>query len=198
MPSCKHLSRREVRPLVRPDHQGSSVGPGQPPSYPCRHARCRPPACMRRPHHAGARIALEHDVCRFIGPWPIELREAHRPDPRRRPPDGPARMRIMLQKTLEANLIQRSPRHLGHRRPQMRDRHTPVQFRVFGNSCGLNRSPSDVCQETNAVAESINARMQRVKRMACGFRSRDRFRNAIHFHLGGVQLYPAGGTQTAS
>ena len=43
---------------------------------------------------------------------------------------------------------------------------------------------------TNAGAESINAAIQKVKRMAHGFRNRDRFRNAIYFHLGGLDLYP--------
>lgn len=43
---------------------------------------------------------------------------------------------------------------------------------------------------TNARSESINAKIQKVKRMACGFRNRDRFRDAIFFHLGGLQLYP--------
>lgn len=43
---------------------------------------------------------------------------------------------------------------------------------------------------TNAVAESLNARIQKVKAMACGFRSRERFRNAIYFHCGALDLYP--------
>ena len=43
---------------------------------------------------------------------------------------------------------------------------------------------------TNAGAESINAKIQKVKAMACGFRNRDRFRMAIYFHLGGLDLYP--------
>lgn len=43
---------------------------------------------------------------------------------------------------------------------------------------------------TNAGAESINAKIQWIKRQACGFRNRDRFRNAIYFHLGGLDLYP--------
>jgi hypothetical protein len=38
--------------------------------------------------------------------------------------------------------------------------------------------------------------------MACGFRNRQRFRNAIYFHLGGLDLYPASApmplTSTAS
>jgi len=51
---------------------------------------------------------------------------------------------------------------------------------------------------SNAGAESINARIQRVKRMACGFRSRQRFRNAIYFHVGGLKLYPAAVTHTES
>jgi transposase len=43
---------------------------------------------------------------------------------------------------------------------------------------------------TNAAAESMNARIQRIKAMACGYRNRERFRNAILFHLGGLDLYP--------
>ena len=44
---------------------------------------------------------------------------------------------------------------------------------------------------TNAGAESINEKIQTVKRRARGFRSRERFRNAIYFHCGGLDLYPA-------
>jgi transposase len=43
---------------------------------------------------------------------------------------------------------------------------------------------------TNAGSESQNAKIQWIKKQACGFRSRDRFRNAIYFHLGGLDLYP--------
>ncbi len=42
----------------------------------------------------------------------------------------------------------------------------------------------------NGHAESMNSRIQRLKQRACGYRSRDRFRNAILFHLGGLDLYP--------
>lgn len=48
-----------------------------------------------------------------------------------------------------------------------------------------------VLHVTNAVGESLNAKIQRIKKNACGFRNRDRFRNAILFHLGGLDLYPA-------
>ncbi|MDA1077091.1 MAG: transposase [Proteobacteria bacterium] len=51
----------------------------------------------------------------------------------------------------------------------------------------MNAATSDV---THARAEGINSRIQWVKRMACGFRNRERFRNAIYFHLGGLSLYP--------
>jgi len=44
---------------------------------------------------------------------------------------------------------------------------------------------------TNAGAESINSKIQRVKAMARGFRNRDRFRDAIYFHCGGLDLYPS-------
>jgi transposase len=43
---------------------------------------------------------------------------------------------------------------------------------------------------TNAKAEGVNAAIQRIKFNARGFRNRDRFRNAIYFHLGGLDLYP--------
>jgi transposase len=44
---------------------------------------------------------------------------------------------------------------------------------------------------TNAGAESVNEKIQTVKRRARGFRNRERFRNAIYFHCGGLNLYPA-------
>jgi transposase len=47
-----------------------------------------------------------------------------------------------------------------------------------------------VLKATNAAAESMNAKIQRIKAMACGYRNRERFRNAILFHLGGLDLYP--------
>ena len=43
---------------------------------------------------------------------------------------------------------------------------------------------------TNATAEAINSRIQWIKKQAAGFRSRERFRKAIYFHLGGLDLYP--------
>lgn len=48
-----------------------------------------------------------------------------------------------------------------------------------------------VLRVTNAASESLNSKIQWLKKNACGFRNRDRFRNAIYFHCGGLQLYPA-------
>jgi transposase len=45
---------------------------------------------------------------------------------------------------------------------------------------------------TNAGTEALNAKIQSAKRRACGFRNRERFRTAIYFHCGGLDLYPAG------
>ena len=42
---------------------------------------------------------------------------------------------------------------------------------------------------SNALSESINSKVQWIKRQACGYRSRERFRKAIYFHLG-LDLYP--------
>src|SRR5690349_591632 len=57
-----------------------------------------------------------------------------------------------------------------------------------------------VLKVTNAGAESLNAKIQWIKNQACGFRNRERFRNAIYFHLGGLDLYPkvASATHTNS
>ena len=43
---------------------------------------------------------------------------------------------------------------------------------------------------SNARTESLNARIQRIKRNACGYRNRRSFRIAILFHCGGLDLYP--------
>lgn len=43
----------------------------------------------------------------------------------------------------------------------------------------------------NGMLESKNSFIQKIKARACGFRSRSRFRNAILFHLGGLDLFPA-------
>ena len=41
----------------------------------------------------------------------------------------------------------------------------------------------------NEAAESMHAWIQRIKRMACGSRNRECFRNAILLHLGRLDLY---------
>ena len=51
---------------------------------------------------------------------------------------------------------------------------------------------------TNARLEGINTVIQGLKRSARGFRNRERFRNAIYFHLGGLVLYPASVTHSDS
>jgi len=43
---------------------------------------------------------------------------------------------------------------------------------------------------TNARSEAVNAKIQWIKYTARGFRNRKRFRNAIYFHLGGLDLSP--------
>lgn len=43
---------------------------------------------------------------------------------------------------------------------------------------------------SNAGSESINSRVQALKRQANGYRNRARFRDAILFHLGDLDLYP--------
>ena len=47
-----------------------------------------------------------------------------------------------------------------------------------------------VLKATNALGESMNAKIQKIKAQACGYRNRQRFCDAIMFHLGGLDLYP--------
>ena len=44
---------------------------------------------------------------------------------------------------------------------------------------------------TSAMAEGVNSVIQRLKFQARGYRNRGRFRNAIYFHCGDLDLYPA-------
>jgi transposase len=44
---------------------------------------------------------------------------------------------------------------------------------------------------TNALAESVNSKIEKVKRLACGFRNRGHYRTMIYFHCGGLSLYPS-------
>ena len=43
---------------------------------------------------------------------------------------------------------------------------------------------------TNAHLEAVNAKIQKLKAQACGYRNRARFREAILFHCGRLDLYP--------
>ena len=43
---------------------------------------------------------------------------------------------------------------------------------------------------TNALAEGVNTKIEKIKRMACGFRNRSHYRTAIYFHCGGLDLFP--------
>lgn len=45
-----------------------------------------------------------------------------------------------------------------------------------------------VSKATNAIAESINSKIKRLKVKCCGFRNNDRFKMAIMFHCGGLSL----------
>ena len=40
------------------------------------------------------------------------------------------------------------------------------------------------------MSESVNAKVQWIKKNACGFRNRERFRTAIMFHCGGLDMEP--------
>ena len=43
---------------------------------------------------------------------------------------------------------------------------------------------------SNAQAESLNARIEKIKRIAHGYRNLENFKTAIYFHFGALDLYP--------
>ena len=43
---------------------------------------------------------------------------------------------------------------------------------------------------TNALNGAVNAQVEKVKRLARGYRNRTNFQTAIYFHFGGLDLYP--------
>ncbi len=47
-----------------------------------------------------------------------------------------------------------------------------------------------ILEANNGGAESINSRIKMIKVRSRGFRNKARFRNAIYFYLGGLNLYP--------
>ncbi len=49
-----------------------------------------------------------------------------------------------------------------------------------------------VLKVSNGPAEGINSRIKTIKVRSRGFRNKERFANAIYFHLGGLDLYPEG------
>jgi transposase len=52
-----------------------------------------------------------------------------------------------------------------------------------------------VLKVSNGPAEGLNSRIKMLKVRSRGFRNKERFANAIYFHLGGLQLYPEGVVQ---
>ncbi len=47
-----------------------------------------------------------------------------------------------------------------------------------------------ILKASNGSAESINSRIKTIKVRARGFQNKDRFKDAIYFHLGGLDLSP--------
>lgn len=49
-----------------------------------------------------------------------------------------------------------------------------------------------VLNVSNGPAEGLNSKIKMIKVRSRGFRNKERFANAIYFHLGGLDLYPKG------
>ncbi len=85
----------------------------------------------------------------------------------------------------------------------------PLAQGTPGKQCGLAatgvyqpslRSPwlaanAIVLKVSNGPAEGLNSRIKMIKVRSRGFRNKERFANAIYFHLGGLDLYPDGITR---
>ncbi len=59
---------------------------------------------------------------------------------------------------------------------------------IYGNLWGILKAI--VLRADNAMAESVNSKIKVLKTKARGFRNRQRFKNAILFHYGGLSLLP--------
>jgi transposase len=59
---------------------------------------------------------------------------------------------------------------------------------IYGNLWGILNAI--VLRADNAMAESVNSKIKVLKTKARGFRNRQRFKNAILFHYGGLSLLP--------
>lgn len=73
----------------------------------------------------------------------------------------------------------------------IRSRLTPIQTAAKGikkNLWGIVNAI--VFNATNAMAESVNSKIKIMKVKARGYRNRERFKIAILFHFGGLNLYP--------
>lgn len=44
---------------------------------------------------------------------------------------------------------------------------------------------------SSGCAEGNNSRIQKIKKMSCGFRNPQNFKNALYFHLGGLDIMPS-------
>ena len=55
-----------------------------------------------------------------------------------------------------------------------------------------------ILKVSNGPAEGINSRIKMLKVRSRGFRNKNRFANAIYFHLGGLDLYPGSLTREKS
>ena len=64
------------------------------------------------------------------------------------------------------------------------------EFKALRESWGILNAV--VLKVVNGHVESINSRIKTIKIRSRGFRNQERFRNAIHFHLGGSNLDPEG------
>lgn len=51
---------------------------------------------------------------------------------------------------------------------------------------------------SNAVSEGLNSKIQTIKKQAYGFRNKANFKAAIYFHCGGLELYPASVSASAT
>ncbi len=49
-----------------------------------------------------------------------------------------------------------------------------------------------VLEVSNGPADGLNSRIKMIKVRSRGFRNKERFANAIYFHLGGLNFYPGG------
>ena len=91
---------------------------------------------------------------------------------------------------IEAVCMDMWPAYIRATREALADADRKIAFDRFHIAQYLDKAVDKVCRQEHR--QLLRQGDERMKGRARGLRNKQRFRNAIYFHLGGLQLYPQG------